>query len=119
MKRTSHHSPLSDEHSCLQSIPTQAVTIKLSMDEQWQFEADLGVMLQTAIERTTSTPWRSVSSTVAVERIEPYRTLVVRGDDLRQVERWQRELNCSCIPHSEKRRELTLTLEPKIPLEGK
>ena len=111
MPQPSHHNSAGKT-----SLHHQAITIKLSADEQLQCIEDLGVMLQTAIERSTSTPWRSVSPTVAVERVEPYRALVVRGDALREVEGWQREVNCECIPEEDKRREITLTLEPSVPL---
>jgi hypothetical protein len=101
----------------IKPITTKPITIKLSIEDECQSTNDLGMMLQAAIERSTSTPWRSVAPTVAVERVEPYRALVVRGEDLRAVEGWRREVNCNCVPKEKKRGEITLTLEPLIPLD--
>lgn len=95
-------------------IHHDTITIRLGRDDRCS--NDLGLMLQNAIERSTNTPWRSVSPTVAVERVEPYRALVIRGDNLRQVEGWRMGADCESTSSVINRQEITITLQPIITL---
>lgn len=59
---------------------------------------DVNLLLLLELERSTQTPWRLVCPGVAVERIEPYRTLVLSPGVLSKLRDWRQAAEYSNEP---------------------
>ena len=93
------------------TLRREVITLSIVPLDWERSVGDAGAALLGALERNTHTAWRLVCPTVAVERVEPYRTLVLSAAAL-QALREQQHLWREQPPTSDLQRQLTQDLQP-------